>query len=360
MPVTVVVGGQYGSEGKGKMVSHLAQTSQGAISVVRSGGSNAGHTAQGGGKTYRLRQLPSGVVADHCSLYMGAGMLIDLPVLLREIEETGVEPWRLRIDRNAALIESADSAYEAQAGLRNRIGSTLSGTGSATARKVLREAGLPLASEIEQLAPYITNVSRELNRAIDRGEHVIVEGSQGFGLSLHHADSYPYVTSRDTTASAFLSEVGLSPRLVSDIVMVVRSYPIRVAGASGPLYREITWEDIARRAGYPSVPAEYTTVTGMLRRVGEFDWDLVERAVEINRPTALAVHGLDYLDYSDFGATEWSELGTRTKRFVQELESRLYVPVHFLFTGPDGHHLIDLREEASLGAAQTVSAAAVW
>ena len=348
MPLTVVVGGQYGSEGKGKMVAHLVMNSALPTSVVRCGGSNAGHTAHVGGRTYRLRQLPTGVVAEDCKLFLAAGMLIDLEVLFREIATCGVTASRLRIDRNAAVISDEDKKEEDRLGLRPRIASTLSGTGAATARKVLRDAGLRLAKDIRELREYIGDVSRELNDAYDRGEHVIVEGTQGFGLSLHHAESFPYCTSRDTTAAAFLADAGLAPRLVTDVVLVLRTYPIRVGGNSGPMFKEVTWRDVTSRSGSPQQLAEYTTVTARLRRVGEFDWDLARRAIRANRPTALALHGADYLDYADYGISEWCSLGQRTKAFVLSLAANLATRVAYVFTGPDQQHVVEVPMQASV------------
>ena len=343
MPVTVVVGGQFGSEGKGKLVSRLACRRRGPIAVVRGGGSNAGHTAEGCGRRFLLRQLPSGAVNPDVLLAMSAGMQIDLEVLLREIDTVGVEPGHLIIDPNATLISPEDSAVELAGRLGERVGSTLSGTGAALARKLMRAQDVRRAAEVEALAPYLDDVSARLNALLDDGGEVIVEGTQGAGLSLHHG-AYPFVTARDTTAAAFLSEAGLSPLLVDEIVVVLRTYPIRVAGGSGPLRNEVSWEDIRERSGYPQALAEYTTVTGRLRRVGDFDWEQAERAVQLNRPTALAVHGLDYLDYSDLGCRSIGRLSATSHHFVDELESRLDVPVKWMFTGPSGEDLIERSE----------------
>jgi adenylosuccinate synthase len=277
---------------------------------------------------------------------MGAGMVIDLSVLLDEIDRCDVTPGRLVIDRNACIMSQVDSHNEAAGTLRDRIGSTLSGTGSATARKVLRDPELMLARDIPALRPYIGNVAELVNEQLDNDVTVIVEGTQGFGLSLHHSDAYPFATSRDTTAAAFLSESGLSPLLVRNVYVVLRTYPIRVAGNSGPLPGEITWEEVAKRAGYPHALAEYTTVTKRLRRVAEFDWDLARKAVQINRPTGIALHGVDYLNYTDYGKSEWSDLSKISRAFIRELEVALNVSVAFIFTGPDAEHIIDRRVTA--------------
>lgn len=339
MPVTVVIGGQYGSEGKGKLVSHLAAHATGPVSVVRCGGPNAGHTADGAEGRALLRQLPSGAVVPGCGLLMAAGMQIDLDLLWREIDQCGIGPDRLRVDRQATLLTTEDANTEEARGLYDRIASTLTGTGAAIARRVLREQEVLLAGQDPGLAPYADDTARIVNERIDAGEQIVVEGTQGFGLSLYHGH-FPFVTGRDTTAAAFLSEAGISPLKTSEVVLVLRTYPIRVGGNSGPL-DEIDWDLIAERAGYPTALAEYTTVTGRLRRIGEFDWNLAERAVMTNRPTALAVHGLDYLDYGDLGSRSWDQLGERSRAFVEELESRLGVPARYLFTGPDGDDLID-------------------
>src|SRR5437667_411509 len=136
--------------------------------------------------------------------------------------------------------------YERELNLRERLSSTLCGVGSAVARRALRGIDVrtaeTTAKDVSWLASLITNVSQEANLALDRGKKVLVEGTQGFGLSLYHSDSYPKATSRDTTVAGFLSEIGLSPLLVTEIVLVFRTFPIRVAGEqAGPL-NEITWE----------------------------------------------------------------------------------------------------------------------
>jgi adenylosuccinate synthase len=340
MTVTVVVGGQYGSEGKGKLVSYLAaQGPDGPAAVVRCGGPNAGHTADGTSGRALLRQLPSGAVVPGSLLFMAAGMQIDVDLLHEEVANLDIPPPRLRIDRQATLLSEEDPEAERDRGLGERIASTLSGTGAAISRRVLREPGLRLAEQESTLAPYLDDVSWRVNELIAEQHPVIVEGTQGFGLSLFHG-TFPFVTGRDTTAAGFLAEAGISPMAVSDVVLVLRTYPIRVAGNSGPL-DEISWEEVVRRSGYPVALAEYTTVTGRLRRVGEFDWNLAEKAVTVNRPTALALHGVDYLDHSDLGATQWHRLGRRPRSFIDQLEQRLGVRVRYVFTGPDRHHIID-------------------
>ena len=129
-------------------------------------------------------------------------------------------------------------------------------------------------------------------------------------MSLYHSNYYPKTTSRDTSAAGFLSEVGLSPFSVTEIVTVFRTFPIRVSGTqAGPLENEIDWETLERESGYPIPIREYTSVSKKVRRIGRFEWELAHRTVALNRPTRIAVMGLDYLDYSDFGKTSFAELG---------------------------------------------------
>ena len=178
--------------------------------------------------------------------------------------------------------------------------------------------------------------------AVRAGRSVVVEGTQGFGLSLYHAEEWPYRTSRDTTAHSFLSEVGVGVRDF-EVIMAVRTYPIRVAGNSGPLPDEVTWEDVQRDSGYPYSIEEFTTTTNRLRRVARFDWKVVNQAVAANAPTQLALHGADYLDYANFRVTEWASLTTSARQFVAGLESKTGVPVAFVGTGPTNEHIIDRR-----------------
>lgn len=342
MSLTVVVGGQYGSEGKGKLVAHLARMTRDPA-VVRCGGTNSGHTVYFRDRPYPLRQLPSAAVSPDAALFLGAGMILDPSLLRKELSDLEVDRSRVWIDRNAVVLDDSDAEYERTLGLGEQVGSTLSGTGAATARKVLRDARQQTAKDFPEFRDVVIDVSCRLNQLVDEGRPVIVEGTQGIGLSLHHSDHFPYATSRDTSAAAFLSEVGLAPTLVTDVVVVLRTFPIRVAGNSGPLSGELTWPDLSRMAGAPEVLTETTTVTKKTRRVGTFDWDQLHQAVQINRPTSLAVHGLDYLNFADRGVKRWDRLSPQSSAFIDELESRSGVPVHFAFTGPKGDDLIDRR-----------------
>jgi adenylosuccinate synthase len=336
--VWIVVGGQFGSEGKGKVAAYITQEEQ--IDVcIRCGGPNSGHSFVDSQRNrFVLRQVPTGVVRSQTRLLIAPGALVDPFVLRKEIEDLALSPDRLGVDSNAMIIEPVDRDHEARLHMRERLSSTLCGVGSATARRVLRDDDVRLAKSFAMengwLKPYLTDVSKESNEATTRGRRVLVEGTQGFGLSMYHSPFYPKTTSRDTTAAAFLSEAGLSPLLTTEIVLVLRTFPIRVWGEqAGPLANEISWETLQRESGYPHSLEELTTVSQRVRRVGRFDWQLAARAVQVNRPTKLAINGLDYLGYENRGKLQISELNHKARVFLRELDI-LQTPVRYLGTGP--------------------------
>lgn len=342
MPLTVVVGGQYGGEGKGKIVSYLS-LSDDIDYVVRCGGPNSGHTVDFKGERRILRLLPAGFVNKRTRLLLAAGALVNPDILFREIEESGVDPNRVGVDFNTGVITEKEIEYERQLNLDKSIGSTLSGTGAGVAKRALRDGTFRLAKDTPELKPFLTNVSKEVNEALDQKMKVMVEGTQGFGLSLYHSECYPYATSRDTTASAFLSEVGVSPLRVNSIIMVIRTFPIRVGGNSGPLKNEITWKKVQQLSGYPCEVKEFTSVTQKLRRVAFFDIDLVKKAALANRPTEIALNGVDYLDYRNKGIRNFEDLTEEAKNFIYFIEGQLGVRVNYVGTGPTNEEIIDRR-----------------
>lgn len=340
MPIIVVVGGQFGGEGKGKITAHMCRNYS-IDAVVRCGGANSGHTVTINGKQTVLRQIPAGVVKPRTKLFLAAGCLIDLNVFLDEVELFNLSPDRLKVDYNAVVMEKEYARQEEMADLNNRIGSTCTGTGIAVAKRVLRTKDVKLAKDVTQLRPYLADVSERIITTHLNGEKIVIEGTQGFGLSVYHSPYYPYATSRDTTAAGFLSEVGVSPLAVTDIIMVVRTFPIRVGGNSGPLINEIDWGTIQRESGYPYQITEFTTVTKKLRRVGRFDIELVKRANSVNMPTHLALMGVDYLDYNNNKVRHYDELTPKTKEYVLWLESELGTRVNLIGTGPTDYEVID-------------------
>lgn len=338
MGVWVVVGGQFGSEGKGKIAAWIVR--ERAIDIcVRCGGPNSGHSfVDDDGHMVTLRQLPTGFVRPEARLLIPAGGLIDLNVLRSEIALLGLDHSRIGIDRHAMIISPQDRLSEESSGLRERLSSTLCGVGSAVARRALRSADVQLAREVAEteawLQPYLTNVSEEVNLGVNRGSNVLIEGTQGSGLSLYHSEHYPRTTSRDTNVSGFLSEVGVSPMVVTEVVLVLRTFPIRVSGEqAGPLFQELSWEQMSAEAGFREPVHEFTTVSRKLRRLGRFDWSAIVEAIQLNRPTKLALNFTDYLDARNSGARSYAGLTSAAQNFVEKLE-RFGVPVSWVGTGP--------------------------
>lgn len=293
MPVSVVVGGQYGSEGKGKVALAVAREKH-AHCVVRVGGTNSGHTIIDGEKPRSFRQLPASIFADNSIAVLPPGALVDIDIFEKEVAELGLEPDRVVVSPLASLITAEDRGSESS--LVDRIGSTGSGTGAALVRRISRASSVRLAKDEEKLRPYLRDTTDLMRKVLAKGQRIVIEGSQGFGLSLLHGGFYPHATGRDTTAAAFIAEAGLSPRDVDEIVLVLRAHPIRVAGTSGPLEQEMSWEEVAAEAGLPEGYKELTTATRKVRRIGRFEFDVVRRAIAVNQPTSIVLNHLDYLD----------------------------------------------------------------
>jgi adenylosuccinate synthase len=340
MSLWVVVGGQYGSEGKGKVSAFIAKQENIDI-CVRCGGPNSGHSfVDEHGATVVLRQLPTGFINPRTRLLIPAGALIDPEIVKHEIESLGLTPERVGIDRKCFIIDKKDREEEQRLHLGERLSSTLCGVGAAQARRVLRGEDAKLArdanSEYPWMSRYLTDVSDEVNNAVNHDKKVLIEGTQGFGLSLY-SDHYPKTTSRDTTAAGFLSEVGVSPRLVTEIVVVFRTFPIRVAGAqAGLLNQETSWEQIQKESGYPSSVEERTSVTRKVRRVSRFDWELAKRALVLNRATRVAINGLDLLNYNNFRVDNLLSLDRASIELSRNLAQLADCDLLYLGTGP-GH-----------------------
>lgn len=329
MPCTVLVGGFFGDEGKGKVASYLALKDDLDVNV-RTGSVNAGHTVVWRGRTYKLRMVPSGFVNPRTKLYVAAGCNVNPSIFLKEVEFTGVE-GRIWVDRHASLIEAKHIERDRAEG--GRIGTTGQGVGPAQEDRVRRVARL--AEELRELEPYLEDVALRVNEALDRGEKVLLEGTQGTYLSLFHG-TYPYVTSRDTTASAICSEVGVGPKRVDEVIVVFKSYVTRVG--KGPLSGELPEEE-ARRRGW----LEVATVTGRVRRAAPFNFRLARRAAVINSATQIALTKLDVLYPEASKARSFEELPVEAKRFVEHVEEEVGIPVTLIGVGPKVEDMVDRR-----------------
>lgn len=344
--VDVIVGGQFGSEGKGQIAAHISPEYD---CLMRVGGPNAGHTVFEMPYNHVFHLLPSGTYrAPNAKLLIGPGAVLNLEKLLEEIRTFGVETGRLIIDENAIIISKKD--IEAEQKIKDKISSTGQGVGFATATNIIarlyEDDSHKAKYFTKELQPFLGSTSNELEKLYNTGKKVLLEGTQGTGLSLHHG-LYPHVTSRDTSVSGCLSEAGISPRRVRKIIMVTRCYPIRVGGASGPFVsNEIDMEIVAARSGKKAenlMRTEITTTTKKNRRIAEFSWLLFRKACELNSPTDIALTFTDYISIKNEKARRYENLTDDTRRFIDEIERCSGVKVSLIGTTFDYRAVIDRR-----------------
>jgi adenylosuccinate synthase len=291
---SVIIDGQWGSTGKGLIAAWLALQNGNYVDVATTNASaNAGHTTCfADGRKFITYHLPTFAVIQGCPAYLNAGSVIDPGLLMHEMEECGVSKSRLFVHPHAAVITPEDKESERKVDSSNtKISSTQKGVGTALARKIRREATLA------QDHPYLKDHCRILDL---HGVTTVVEVPQGFDLSLNHGNCYPYVTSRDITVAAALSDAGLHPSALYKTLMSVRTFPIRVGnimdedgneiGQSGPHYfdqKELQWKDLGQTP-------ERTTVTKRIRRI--FTWSSVQygRALRMLRPDFVFINFINY------------------------------------------------------------------
>jgi adenylosuccinate synthase len=338
MTCSILVGGAWGDEGKGKCITYLCDNDKPDI-IARAGvGPNAGHSVEIHGEKYGLRLTPSGFVHTGAKMLIGAGVLVDPGVFMHELDYLNKYNVRDRtfVDYRCAIIENKHKEQDqASDYLSKIIGSTGTGCGPANADRVMRT--VKLAKEIEEMEDYLANVPQEVNDALDDDKDVFIEGSQGFGLSLYYG-TYPFVTSKDTTASTFAADVGVGPTRIDEVIAVFKSYITRVG--EGPFETEISQEK-AEEMGIE----EYGTVTGRRRRVGLFDMELAKESCMINGATQIALTCVDKLFPQCERVTDYSKLSGEVKKFISEIEGETGVPVTIISTGPDLEDTIDLRDE---------------
>jgi adenylosuccinate synthase len=340
-----VVGAQYGSEGKGAIVNHIADQFD---IHVRVGAPNAGHTFWHKGRKAVMQSIPCGWKNPKAKLVLGRGALINPEILNREIkmlkEEWGQDLHnRLFIDTKAGCLDPR--FHELEGGVHGeahkRIGSTGEGVGPARMARMNRKADefqlMESVAEKWGLEEYLQfNTPQMLDHLMRSGSHVLIEGTQGSGLSLIHGP-WPFCTSTDTNAAQMLADCGIAPSWLQRVIIVARTYPIRVAGNSGPLKGELSWEELSQKLGRKV--EERTTVTKKVRRVGVWDDELIEQAVTLNAPTSIALTFMDYLDPQVYGQRHLSEL---CERFIEYVERRFGTPVSMAGTGGEDV-VIDLK-----------------
>ncbi len=328
---TILVGGQYGDEGKGKISSYIAIKDAPDI-VARGGvGPNAGHKVLYDGNWYSLRMLPSGFVNPKSKVMIGAGVSVDPEVFKKEIEMTKTD-GRVFVDKRCTYITPKHKEEDAAAELSKKIGTTKTGCGPSVTSRARRDA--VLMQDVPEMQKYVIDVVEAVNKA----KNVFIEGSQGFMLSVLYG-TYPFVTSKDVTASSIAADVGLGPTSIDQVIMVIKAYTTRVG--NGPFPEEIEVEE-AVKLNFQ----EYGTVTGRPRRTSpELHWEDLKLAAMINSATQIAVTKVDIRFPGNDGKTKYDDLTTEARMFLDQVEAKLGIPVTLIGTGPDAKDIIDRREE---------------
>lgn len=331
MPCTVICGGFWGDEGKGKIISYLAIKEK-LDFCVRTGSVNAAHTIWYEGKRYALHMVPGGFVHEKCRLLIGAGSNVEVAQFLKEVEETNVKN-RIGVDSQASIIEEKHSAQDKASAHLKGLGTTGRGVGPAIEERVRRTA--KIARDVPELKPYLADVAAETNNAINGGKNVLLEGTQGLMLSLFYG-TYPYVTGRDTSASAICSEAGVGPTKVDNVLVVLKSFMTRVG--TGPLPGELPKEEAVKRGWF-----ETAAGTGRDRRSAPFNFELARKAVLLNGATQVAVTKLDCVYPKCKGARTYNDLPSDAKQFINEIEKQTRVAAALIGTGPEALDIIDRR-----------------
>jgi adenylosuccinate synthase len=422
MTATIIMGGQWGDEGKGKITDALASA---ASMVIRAnGGSNAGHTVKTDKGTFKLHLVPSGILNADCLCVIGSGVVVEPETLIQELDDLearGVDTSRLRISDRAHIVMPYHPVLDQLEEQRREdlsIGTTLRGNGPAYADKMSRHgirmgdlmsAGVlrsrvrwevdqkneiisrlyrsePLDGDTilkqaenwaERLAPYIRPTQVDVQDALERDEHVLIECAQGAMLDIDYG-TYPFVTSSSPTAAGACQGAGVSPRQVERVVAVYKAYTSRVG--AGPMPSELddeTGETIRKRGN------EYGTTTGRPRRTGWFDEVIARQSARLNGVDEVALTLVDVLDafdtirtctayrkddvelrhlpavledaeqvdpvWADFpgwqsdttGAREFDDLPVEAKAYIAHLETVFGAPVRYVGIGPAREQLID-------------------
>jgi len=349
--VIIILDGQAGSCGKGKIAGWYAKN-QHIDAAISNAMSNSGHVFVSGDEKRTFRNIPVSSVNPNIQLFLGAGSAIDLEVLAKEYESNKdilENRGDIIVHPRVPLIEQRHKDIEKSL---IRSGSTFTGGGACLADKVLRNPDLKFFQEYKNIKAdesYVDRINRILN---DKGT-ILIEGSQGCDLDLNNGTDYPHVTSRQCSAAQMLADSCVPPSAVTDIIMIIRPYPIRISNKtelgininSGKYGKsnEITWQQINKDSlAYLDKDVvdftETTTVTKKVRRVFELDIDRLKHNIKINRPTEIVLNFFQHLD-SEFSRLRgnYKELyiNKGAREYINWLESELNTPITILGTGED-------------------------
>ena len=335
MTIDVIVGGQGGDEGKGKIVEWLSMNRNYSI-FARVCSPQAGHSVYYEGKRLGLALVPCGFVNSNARLLIGAGGLISIKKLEKELEETGINPKRLGIDYKATIVkEDYLEEEKANSHLMKSIGSVGTGVGPCRRDKVMRKKDLLFAKDVPELKKYLTDTKKEMFRALEDKKEILLEGDHGAKLDLIHGE-YPFVTSRSVNASSALGELGIGPREVRDVHVILKPYTTRVG--PGPLEEEI-FDERVLEWGHDE-GGETGTVSKRLRRIGKFEWEKVSEVIKMNSATQISITHMDIPEFF------WNALGfSNGKEFLGRIEKELccqypYPEISLLSYGPTSEDIV--------------------
>lgn len=384
--VTIVLDSQAGSCGKGKFIGYLAHRTNPEI-AINNFMSNAGHTCVlNDGTKIMTQHLPTSLVSSNTTLIIGPGAAITPHILFNEIIKYADLIGKRNIVINPRAVVILDKHVKTEQQVL-RSGSTFKGCGAAQADKVMRQAtlfgewyqnwtdGWVKAGNntdnydgytFEQVRHIVKHIIIDdtmyfINDTIDLGGDVIIEGSQGCDLDINYGLAYPNTTSRQCHAGQLVADCGISPRLVTDIIMIMRPYPIRISNTTNLTNSdgstlitssgdydgsdEITWDIVKERCGAPADVqfGEMTTVTKKMRRVFEPNWDRLKYVTKLNRPTEIALNFAQYIDYNILGKTSVDDITPKVWEFIRKVENITGVPVTMIGTGAKDGDIIDRK-----------------
>lgn len=347
----VIIGGQAGSESKGKLSAWICDHYQ-VDALFMASSPNAGHTVvTNTGEKKVTYHLPAGALVCNAPIYLGPTSLINIVKFRDEIRSTGIDPKRINIDPRVSII-TPDCITGEVCGKFSDIGSTLQGVGMARINKIKRDNSALLVDSMDlSKCPvlsqiHVVDVTSQINWMLAGNETVLCEMTQGFDLCLEHGIHPQYCTSKMISPQMALAEAGVPVKYLGDVHGVIRPYPIRVnnrTGTSGPYAeaKEISWDIVASECEYPGLDKlmEITTTTKLPRRVFRFSWKRYEEFLMVCDPTSICLQFVNYIKWIDYKKTEWRDISGATRSFIESLEKK-GCPVEFVGTGPAHHHMI--------------------
>jgi adenylosuccinate synthase len=349
---------------------------------------NASHIIEwDDGRSYKFQHLASSIINPSTDMVMGAGASIQLDQMLKEIADWNLTPERLFIHPNAVVITQADVDYEKEHLVR--IASTMTGNGAAAGKKVMRHPDCKFAIDFPELKPFVRDTTTMINGWLRGGKTGILETAQGFELSMDHGGlyedsdgtvhrAYPYTTSRNVDPLTFAGMTGVAPKMLGNVLLNLRAFPIRVGdgsnnkidgysgvdltgSSSGPIWpdqKELSWEEVTKISGSTTEIREMTSLTKRLRRVFTFSTMQHQHITKVVQPDFITINFVNYVDASSFGVCgkmsrkKLSIAFPAIARLVSRVECEQYwagTPyagkVVWLGTGPRESQYIELTED---------------